>query len=240
MTSDNYVVSLKSVMLRYANGVKALRNIDLALGTPSFQCITGTCGAGKTSILKLIDLDIKPTAGSVSLFGVDVKDMSDDEISEAKRNISIVPQGLHLIDSMTVLENVVLPLKIVQIDRKEREQRAMEILDWIGLGKNSHDSPCELSSGERQCVAIARGVVKKPKILLADDPISYLDARMSNKVISLFYELSKLDTCVVIANNNEQKLPALLKEAREIRITSGMLVDNVMGKRVTDELPIAM
>lgn len=241
MLSDGYIVDLKSVMLRYSNGVKALKNIDLGLVAPSFQYLTGGNGAGKSSIIKMINLDIKPTAGNLRLFGVDIADMTDEEISKTKQKIGLISQGVDLVDSMTMVENVALPLKIIGVRKKEREQQAMEILDWLNVSSSKDCYPYELSCGERQCVAIARAIVKKPVILLADDPICYLDSRMANRVISLFFELSKRNTCVLITNNNDQRIPPMLHEGREIKITSGMLIDNVMNSRQSrDDLPIAM
>lgn len=241
MLSSGYVVNLKSIMLRYSNGVKALKNIDLGLAASSFQYLIGGNGSGKSSIIKMINLDVKPTAGHLQLFGTDVSEMTDEEISQTKQKIGLVSQGSDLIDSMTAVENVALPLKIMGISKKEREQQAMEILDWLHISSNKDCYPCELSCGERQCVAIARAIVKKPAILLADDPICYMDGRMANRVISLFFELSKRNTCVLITNNNDQRIPPMLHEGREIKITSGMLIDNVMMARQSqNELPIAM
>lgn len=240
MLSDGYAINLKSVMLRYEDGSKALKNITIGLTSPSFQYLTGTSCSGKSSILKLMNLDILPTAGSLIIFGKDVSEMTDDEIAEAKSKISLISQGMHLIDSLTILENVALPLKIDGISKQKREQQAMEILDWLAVGKYSRNYPCELSCGERQCVAIARAIVRKPKILLADDPICYLDARMANKVISLFYELSKLDSCVVITNNNDLRIPPMFKEGREIKINNGMLIDNIIGRNKTNAFPMAI
>lgn len=240
MLSDGYVVNLKSVMLRYSNGVKALKNITLGLTSPSFQYLTGASCSGKSSVLKLINLDVLPTAGSLIIFGKDVTEMNDAEIAAVKSNIGIISQGMHLIDSLTILENVSLPLKIDGVSKQKREQQAMEILDWLAIGKYSKNYPYELSCGERQCVAIARAIVRKPKILLADDPICYLNTRMANKVISLFYELSKLDSCVVITNNNDIKIPPMFKEGREIKINNGMLIDNIIGNNTPEVFPIAM
>lgn len=240
MLSDGYVVSLRSTMLRYSNGTKALKNIDLNLGTSSFQYLTGPSGAGKSSIIKLINMDEKPTAGSVFIFEHDVSELTNEEISSIKQKIGVISQGFCLAESMTVLENVALPLKVMGVVKNEREQQAMEILDWLNIGKNRDDYPCELSCGERQCVTIARALIARPKIILADDPVCYLDQRTANKVINLLFELSKTDTCVLVTNNNEQRKPALLREGREIKITGGMLIDNVISKQVRNELPIAM
>ena len=204
MLSDGYVISLKSVMLRYANGKKAIKGADLNLCAPSFQYLTGISGAGKTSILKLIGLEATPTAGSVFLFGKDIAEATTEERCLLKRQIGFIPQGFDLINSMTVLDNVSLPLKVAGVSRKERERQAMEILDWLNVGSLNDMYPFELSSGERQCVAIARAIIHKPKILLADDPVCYLDNRAAKRVVTLFYEMSKIDTCVIITNNNEK------------------------------------
>lgn len=240
MLSDGYVISLKSVMLRYANGKKAIKGADLNLCAPSFQYLTGISGAGKTSVLKLIGLEATPTAGSIFLFGKDIAETTDEERCILKQQIGFISQGFDLINSMTVLDNVALPLKVAGVNRKERERQAMEILDWFHVSNPSDIYPFELSSGERQCVAIARAIIHKPKILLADDPVCYLDNRAAKRVVTLFYEMSKIDTCVIITNNNDHRTPYFVKEAREIKMLEGNLIDNVLSRPLSSEFPIAI
>ena len=240
MLSDGPIISLKSVMLRYENGEKAIKNIDLSLYAPSFQYITGLSGSGKTSLLKLIGLIQIPTAGNYILFGKNVNDLTDNEICEFKRNIGYVHQNIRFIDSMNIVDNVALPLKIAGFAEAKREQMALELLDWFKFKRSKTTYPYELSAGQRQCLAIARAVIIKPKILLADDPISYMDSRMANKVVSLFFEMSKNNTCVIITNNNEQKIPPLLKQSKEIKMAGGMIVDNFAAFSKKSDLPIAI
>lgn len=239
MLSDGPIISLKSAMLRYESGEKAIKNVDLNFYAPSFQYVTGLSGSGKTSLLNLISVSEFPTAGSCIILGKDVSKATNSEICKIKRNIGYIHQNIEFIDSMTILDNVMLPLKVIGVARADREKMAMELLEWFKFKRCKTTYPYELSAGQRQSLAIARAIITKPKILLADDPVSYMDARTANRVISLFFEMSKSNTCVIITNNNEQKTPPLLKQSKEIKMSGGMLID-AFNNAKRDDLPIAI
>lgn len=243
MVSDTPVIKMKSVLLRYGNGEKAIKNLTLSFYSSSLQFVTGPSGAGKTSILKLVNLDEFVTDGNLEILGVDVSKNQNNHsaISSLKRQIGYIPQNIKLIEHLSAIENVALPLKIVGVTEKERLTIAKEMLSWLNIPtKQQNVYPCELSAGHRQLIAIARAVIKKPKIILADAPIMHLNARIANKVLSLFLEFSKnRQTCVIITNNNEQIIPPLLNKSREIKILAGMLADN-FGNIQPNEFQVAV
>ncbi len=230
MISDAPVIKIKSALLRYENGEKAIKNLTLSFYSSSLQFITGPSGAGKTSVLKLINIDEFVTDGSCEILGVDVSKQSKNgtTIANIKQQIGYIPQNIELIEHISAIENVALPLKIAGVSEKGRTAIAKEMLAWLNVPTKQHNVyPYELSAGQRQLIAIARAVIKKPKIILADSPVSYLNARIANKVLSLFIEFSKSQqTCVIITNNNEQLTPPMLKKHREIKLLAGMLADN--------------
>ncbi len=165
--------------------------------------MTGASGAGKSSLLSMIYLARKPSAGRIRLFERDVTTLSRPETAMMRRKIGVVFQDFRLLDHLTALENVALPLKISgQRDEKVRRHVA-ELLAWVGLSEHLDSYPPTLSGGQKQRVAIARAVVGRPSLLIADEPTGNVDDRMAVRLLYLFEELNKLGTTIVIATHNE-------------------------------------
>ncbi len=196
------MIRFENVGLRYGTGPEVLRDINLALEPGSFQFLTGPSGAGKTSLLRLLFLARKPTRGLISLFNRDVATLSRSELPDIRRKIGVVFQEFRLLDHLTTFENVALPLRVA--NRKPASYRGdvMELLKWVGLADHANACPPVLSGGEKQRAAIARAVVGKPDLLLADEPTGNVDPALGVRLIRLFRELNRFGTTVLIATHD--------------------------------------
>src|SRR5271170_2522389 len=179
-----------------------LKDISFNIGPQSFQFLTGPSGAGKTTLLRLILLSLKPTRGLISLFNADAAHLEKDSITSLRRRIGVVFQDFRLLDHLTTYENVALPLRVQ--GRVETSYRAevVELLRWVGLGDHMHVLPPILSGGEKQRAAIARALIVRPELLLADEPTGNVDPTLARRLLRLFAELHKSGTSVVIATHD--------------------------------------
>jgi len=196
------VVTFENVGLRYDLGPEVLRDLTFSIAPHSFQFLTGPSGAGKTSLLRLLFLALRPTRGLVTLFGHDTSTLGRDALSTMRRRIGIVFQDFRLLDHMTTYENVALPFRVM--GRAEASYRAevVELLQWVGLGEKMDALPPVLSGGEKQRAAIARAVIARPQLLLADEPTGNVDPSLAQRLLRLFVELNKSGTSVVIATHD--------------------------------------
>lgn len=204
MQKGESIIALNKVMVRYGNNAPILKNVSLNLNRKSFYFLTGASGAGKSTLIRLLYMGIKPAAGQLKLFGEDVAGLTPDDICGLRQKIGVVFQDYNLLNHLTVLENVALPLKVRGITSRAREHQAKEILDWVGLGSCFEMLPEQLSGGQKQRVAIARAVITRPDVILADEPTGNVDEKIANKLMGLFYGMHKMGTCVVVATHYRQ------------------------------------
>ena len=196
------IISLQNVGLRYNAGPEVLKDINLELKAGDFYFLTGASGAGKTTLLKLLHLAHKPTRGKVRIFGHDVDNIKQYDMAHIRRKIGIVFQDYHLLDHLSVLDNVALPLRIAGKSEKYIQAHVPELIEWVGLKSFINTKPKLLSGGQQQRVAIARAVINIPDILIADEPTGNVDDEMAKKLLFLFLELNKMGTTVIIATHS--------------------------------------
>ncbi len=196
------MVRFENVSLTYGPGPDVLRDLSFTLSEHSFHFLTGPSGAGKTTLLKLILQSLKPSSGSINLFGKDVTGFSQDDISAIRRRIGIVLQDFRLLDHLTVYENVALPMRVQGRDEASYRAEVRELLDWVGLGDRMTALPPILSGGEKQRAAIARALIVRPELLLADEPTGNVDPSLARRLLRLFIELNKLGTAIVLATHD--------------------------------------
>jgi cell division transport system ATP-binding protein len=206
------VVEFQHVGLRYGVGPEVLRDVDLALPGGSFHFLTGPSGAGKSSLLSLLYLARQPSRGRVSLFGQDVMRAGRSALARLRRRIGVVFQDFRLFDHLNVVDNASLPLRIAGV---------VELLDWVGLGKLLDAHPPTLSGGQKQRLAIARAVVARPKLLLADEPTGNVDDQLALRLLYLFEALHRMGTTVVIATHNARLVERFAYP--ELRLEGGTL-----------------
>ena len=196
------MVRFEHVGLRYGLGAEVLRDLTFRVDPHSFQFLTGPSGAGKTSLLRLLFLAQRPTRGLISLFGHDVATLSADALATLRRRIGIVFQDFRLLDHMTTYENVALPLRVIGQAEESYREEVVELLKWVGLGDRIAALPPVLSGGEKQRAAIARAVIARPQLLLADEPTGNVDPNLAQRLLRLFVELNKSGTSVIIATHD--------------------------------------
>lgn len=203
------MIEFSNVGLRYGNGPEILRDLTFSVEPGSFHFLTGPSGAGKTSLLRLLLLSLKPSRGRVTMFGEDVSDLSQDRLLQMRRHIGIVFQEFRLLDHLTTFENVALPLRVLGQPESEYRPNVTELLEWVGLGERMNALPSLLSGGEKQRAAIARAVIARPKVLLADEPTGNVDPDLSSRLVHLFAELNRTLGMTIILATHE--LPLLDK-----------------------------
>lgn len=198
------IIDMKSVGIRYDSGPEILSDINLSLKRGSFHFLTGKSGAGKTSLLSLMYLAQKPSRGVLNVFGRNVNFTDRDNMAVLRRRIGVVFQDFRLIEHLSAFDNVALPLRVCGMSEKEIKKRVKELLSWVELDRHMFDKTSTLSGGEKQRIAIARAVINRPDILLADEPTGNVDNDIARKLMKLFIELNKLGTTVVIATHSDK------------------------------------
>ena len=208
------MIRFENVGLRYGSGPEILRDVTFHVIPGSFHFLTGPSGAGKTTLLRLLFMSLRPTRGLIFVFGENVTDLSAAGRSELRRRIGIVFQDFRLLDHLTTWENVALPLRVMGKRESDYRDDVTDLLRWVGLGERIDAYPEILSGGEKQRAAIARAVIGRPELLLADEPTGNVDPQMARRLLRLFIELNRLGTSVVIATHDHQ----LMRQTKAPRI----------------------
>ncbi len=202
------LIRFENVGLRYGAGAEVLRDISFDLRAGDMVFLTGPSGAGKSSLLKLMYLALRPSRGLVRLFGQDVSTLPRPALAELRRRIGVVFQDFRLLDHLSTFENVALPLLVRGEQLKNYRQDVLELLEWVGLGGRIHARPSVLSGGEQQRAAIARAIVSRPEVLLADEPTGNVDPALARRLMRLFMELNRMGATVVIATHDPEIIRA--------------------------------
>ena len=216
------VVRFEGVGMRYGREPETLRDIDLNLAPGSFHFLTGRSGAGKTSLLKLIHLSHRPSRGLARLFGRDVLAMPRQELPFVRRRIGVVFQDFRLLDHLSAFDNAALPLRLAGQKPRDYAGDVVELLTWVGLGSRLQASPATLSGGEKQRLALARAIIARPELILADEPTGNVDVETGRRLIRLLSELNRLGAAVLIATHDQNLLKAADK--RVLHLEDGRLV----------------
>ena len=198
------MIRLQNVGLKYGRGQEILRDVSFHLRPGSFHFLTGPSGAGKSSLLRMLFMSQAPSRGNVMLFSQNVTRIDTSNRSRLRRRIGIVFQDFRLLDHLTTWQNVALPLRVVGKRESDYREDVTDLLQWVGLGERMDHYPSVLSGGEKQRAAIARAVIGKPELLLADEPTGNVYPGMARRLLRLFIELNRLGTSVVIATHDHQ------------------------------------
>ncbi|MBO0902464.1 cell division ATP-binding protein FtsE [Jiella sonneratiae] len=215
------MIRFENVGLRYDMGPEVLRDLTFEIRRQSFQFLTGPSGAGKTSLLRMLFLALRPTRGLITVLGRDVATLSRKDLPSIRRRIGVVFQDFRLLDHMTTYENVALPLRVRGRQEHEYRQDVVDLIKWVGLGERLDALPIVLSGGEKQRAAIARALIDQPDILLADEPTGNVDAPLARRLLRLFLELNRSGTAVVIATHDLGLMEQV--DARRLVLADGRL-----------------
>lgn len=216
------IISFNQVSKRYANGHDALGGVSFDIDPAEMVFLTGHSGAGKSTLMKLIMLIERPSSGQVLIGGRNLERLGDGEIPYHRRQVGVVFQNHQLLFDRSVFDNVALPLQIAGIGLRETGRRVRAALDKVGLLSYEKNNPITLSGGEQQRVGIARAVVNKPPILLADEPTGNLDPELSSEIMRLFQQFNDVGVTVLIASHDIDLIERLKK--RVITLDNGQLI----------------
>jgi cell division transport system ATP-binding protein len=197
------VIRFEDVGMRYGRAPEVLRDVSFELAPGSFHFITGPSGAGKSSLLKLIYLAHRPSRGLIGMFGRDIATLPRRELPQLRRRIGVVYQDYRLLDHISAFDNAALPLRIAGLKPQSYAADVAELLTWVGLGRKFNALPPTLAGGEKQRLAIARAVVGRPDLLLADEPTGNIDRQMGLRILRLLVELNRLGTTVLVASHDQ-------------------------------------
>lgn len=227
------MIEFYNVCKRFDGGVEALANISMQLGTGEMAFLTGHSGAGKSTLLKIIALIEKPTRGQALLNRINLSTVTKDRIPHIRRNIGIIFQDHQLLFDRSVFSNVALPLIIQGHRHQEITKKTRAALDKVGLLHKERSMPITLSGGEQQRVGIARAVVHKPMLLLADEPTGNLDPVLSREIMQIFVDFHQVGVSVLVASHDLNLISELQKPV--LTLHNGQMICNRASSNFNDE-----
>ncbi|MGD7043376.1 cell division ATP-binding protein FtsE [Jeotgalibacillus proteolyticus] len=216
------MIQMKQVYKKYSNGIMAANGFDVNIQQGEFVYVVGPSGAGKTTFIKMMYREEKPTKGTILINDVDIATLKAKRVPYLRRNIGVVFQDFKLLNQLTVYENIVFALEVIEEHPKTIKKRAMEVLDLVGLKHKARMMPDELSGGEQQRISIARSIANQPKIMIADEPTGNLDPETSWEIMNLFEEINARGTTIIMATHNREIVNTI--RHRVIAIENGLIV----------------
>ncbi len=217
------MISFSSVSKRYPGGQQALKSVSFSIGQGEFAFIAGHSGAGKSTLLKLIPAIERPSSGAVLVNGQNVGALKRSALPYLRRNLGLVFQDQKLLYDRSVFQNVMLPLAFGDLSSREAERRARAALEKVGLAARERANPVQLSGGEQQRLAIARAVVNRPAVLIADEPTANLDAAAAAAVLEIFASFHQVGVTVLVATHDEALIERFAQ--RVLRLAGGSIVE---------------
>jgi cell division transport system ATP-binding protein len=216
------LISFSSVSKRYPGGHEALKSVSFSIEQGEFAFIAGHSGAGKSTLLKLIPAIERPSSGAVLVGGQNVGTLKRNALPYLRRNLGLVFQDQKLLYDRNVFQNVMLPLAFSELGGREAERRARAALEKVGLSARERANPIQLSGGEQQRLAIARAVVNRPAVLIADEPTANLDAAAAAAILDIFADFNQVGVTVLVATHDEALMGRFAK--RVLRLAAGAVV----------------
>ncbi|KXB66471.1 cell division ATP-binding protein FtsE [Parvimonas sp. KA00067] len=208
----------------YTNDVCALKNLSFKIEDGEFVFLIGASGAGKTSIIKMLLREIKPTSGQIIVDDVNIVKLRNRKIPQLRRTMGVVFQDFRLLEGKTVFDNIKYPLQILGVSKKEINERVTELLELVGLSDRANAFPNQLSGGEQQRICIARAIVNKPKYLIADEPTGNLDPNTSEEIMKALLDVNASGTTVIVSTHDKDIVNKLKK--RVISMNHGEMVND--------------
>lgn len=228
------MIEFIDVYKKYPNGTTAISDMNLTIEQGEFVYVVGPSGAGKSTFIKMMYREEKPSSGSVMINENDVAKYRNSKIPMLRRELGVIFQDFKLLPNLTVYENVAYVLEVTNEKKSVIKQRVLGVLEVVGLKHKIHMKPIELSGGEQQRVAIARSIVRNPKIIIADEPTGNLDPENSHAIMQLFEEINAVGTTVIMATHNSELVNTY--RHRVLAIENGRIVrDEAEGEYGYDE-----
>lgn len=216
------IIRMSHVKKQYKNGVTAIYDMDLSIEKGDFVFIIGSTGCGKSTLIKMIYREEKPTSGKIIVGGIDVAKLRNSKVYKIRRKIGVVFQDFKLLNKSTVYENVAFALEVLGLPKKEIHSKVLKALDLVGLKHKAKQYPTNLSGGEQQRVAIARAIVNGPKLLICDEPTGNLDKITSLEIMNVLEEVNKMGTTIIMVTHDTDIVNRMKK--RVILLDSGRIL----------------
>ena len=216
------LIRMKGVNKQYKNGVTAIYDLDLTIEKGDFVFIIGSTGCGKSTLIKMLYREEKPSSGKIIVGGLDVAKLRNGKVYKLRRKLGVVFQDFKLLPKLTVYENVAFALEVLGLPKDEIHEKVLKVLDLVGLKNKAKHYPTELSGGEQQRVAIARAIVNGPKLLICDEPTGNLDEVTSMEIMKVLDEINKLGTTIIMVTH-DTKIVSTMKK-RVILLDSGRIL----------------
>lgn len=216
------IIRMKNVRKQYKNGVVAIHDLDLKIEKGDFVFVIGSTGCGKSTLIKMLYREEKPTSGEIIVGGIDVAKLRNSKVFKIRRKIGVVFQDFKLLPKSTVYENVAFALEVLGLPKDEIHDKVIKVLELVGLKHKVKQYPTQLSGGEQQRVAIARAIVNGPKLLICDEPTGNLDKDTSMEIMKVLEEINKLGTTIIMVTHDHEIVKKLKK--RVILLDAGRVV----------------
>lgn len=216
------MIEMINVQKTYPNGVSAVKGLNVKIQSGEFVYVVGPSGAGKSTFIKMMYREEKPTSGTITINGRNIANIKDRKVPLLRRDIGVIFQDFKLLNNLTVFENIAFALEVTEERPQVIKEKVMDVLELVGLKHKVRMLPTELSGGEQQRVAIARSIVRSPKLVIADEPTGNLDPETSWEIMKIFEEINSLGTTVIMATHNKEIVNTL--QHRVIAIEGGLIV----------------
>ena len=227
------LIRIRNVKKTYKTGTTAIYNLDLDIKKGEFVFIIGSTGCGKSSLIKMLYREEKPTEGKILVGGLDVGKIKNRKVYKLRRKIGVVFQDYHLLPNSTAYENVAFALEVLGLPKEEIHAKVLKVLDLVGLKNKAKQYPAHLSGGEQQRVAIARAIVNGPKILICDEPTGNLDPKTSMEVMEVLKAINELGTTIIMVTHDISIVKKLKK--RVVHLDSGRIVKDYKAGEYKNE-----
>lgn len=220
------IIKLKNVSKQYKNGVTAIYDLNLSIAKGSFVFVIGGSGSGKSTFIKMLYREEKPSKGQIIVGGINVAKLRNSRVYKLRRKLGIVFQDYRLLPKLTVYENVAFAMEVIGATKQETRKKTLKAIEVVGLKNKVHNYPDQLSGGEQQRVAIARAIVNEPKMLLCDEPTGNLDPAMSIEIMKVLEDINeKLGTTIIVVTHDKAIVNKMKKQV--ITLKDGRLVNNI-------------
>lgn len=227
------LIQMRHVKKQYKNGVTAIYDLDLDIEKGDFVFVIGSTGCGKSTLIKMLYREEKPTSGSINVGGIDVAKLKNRKVYKLRRKLGVVFQDFKLLPKSTVFENVAFTLEVYGLPKEEIYNKVIKVLDLVGLKHKAKNYPTELSGGEQQRVAIARAIVNGPKLLICDEPTGNLDEVTSMEIMEVLEAINKLGTTIIMVTHDTEIVNRMKK--RVILLNAGRIVKDYKKGTYTHE-----
>ena len=229
------LISIKNVNKRYKNGVTAIYDLNLKIKKGDFVFVIGGSGSGKSTFIKMLYREEKPTSGEIILGGINVAKLRNSKVYKLRRRLGIVFQDCRLLPKLTVYENVAFTLEVIGTKKKEIKKRTLKAIELVGLKAKTRNYPDQLSGGEQQRVAIARAIVNNPKLLICDEPTGNLDPEMSMEIVKVLENINTTTGTTIIMATHDRDIVNKMKK-RVIVLKDGRLIKDYEKGKYEDEI----